>query len=45
MQNKQTDLISNIIPKRHGIFTENFTISFSNTGKAGNVPEFKFDIL
>ena len=28
MKNKQIDRISNIISKRHGIFTENFTIFF-----------------
>ena len=29
--------------KRHVFFIENFTISFSNAGKIGNVREFKFD--
>ena len=43
MRKKIIDLISNIISKCHGIFTENFTIFFSNAGKTGNVPEFKFD--
>ena len=38
--NKQTDHISNIMSKR--TFTEKFTIFFSNAGKAGNVPGFKF---
>ena len=37
------DLIS--MSKRHGIFTENFTILFSNTGKTGNEAEFKFDLF
>ena len=43
MNNKLIDHISKIISKRHGIFTENFTISFSNAGKTGNVREFEFD--
>ena len=29
--------------KSNGVFTENFTIFFSNTGKTGNVSEFAFD--
>ena len=29
--------------KHHGIFTENFTIFFSNAGKTGNLPEFEFE--
>ena len=29
--------------KRHGILNENFTISFSNSGKTENKLEFKFD--
>ena len=29
--------------KRHGIFTEKFTIFFSNAGKTVNVPEFESD--
>ena len=41
--NKSTDFLNNIMSKRHSIFTENFTIFFSNVGKARNVPEFKFD--
>ena len=43
MKSKSIDLISNIMSKGHGIFTENFTIFFSNAGKTGNVPEFKFN--
>ena len=43
MRNKTIDLISNIMSKRHGIFTENFTIFFSKAGKTGYVPVFKFD--
>ena len=43
MKSKQTDHISEIILKRHCVFTENFTIFFSNAGKTGNVQEFKFD--
>ena len=43
MKNKEIDLISNIMSKRHGIFTENFTIFFSNAGKIENVSKFKFD--
>ena len=27
--------------KRHRVFTENFTIFFSNAGKTENVPEFR----
>ena len=43
MKNKSIDLISNIMSKRHGIFTENFTtIIFSNAGKTGDAREFKF---
>ena len=45
MRNKIIDLISNIMSKCHGTFTENFTIFFSNAGKTGNVPEFEFDIF
>ena len=45
MKNKSIDLIKNIMSKRHSIFTGNFTIFFSNAGKTGNVPEFKFDIF
>ena len=43
MKNRPIDYISNIMPKHHGIFTENFTIFFSNAGKTKNVPEFEFD--
>ena len=43
MKNKQIDHISNLTSKRHGIFTENFTILFSNAEKTGNVQEFEFD--
>ena len=42
-ENKQIDNISKIMSKRHVFFIENFTISFSNAGKIGNVREFKFD--
>ena len=42
MKNKQIDHISNLTSKRQGIFTENFTLLFSNAGKTGNVPEFEF---
>ena len=28
--------------KHHGVFTKKFTISFSNAGKTGDVPEFEF---
>ena len=45
MRNKIIDLISIIMSKRHGIFTENVTIFFSNAGKTGSVPEFEFDIF
>ena len=42
MRNKRIDHISNIMSKRHGIFTGNFIIFFSSAEKAGNVLEFKF---
>ena len=29
--------------KRHGVFTENFTIFFSNAKKTENVQEFEFE--
>ena len=43
MQYKQIHHISKIMLKCHDIFTENFTIYFSNAGKTVNVPEFEFD--
>ena len=43
MKNRRIDHISKIMSKRHGIFAENFTIFFSNAGKVGHVPEFRFD--
>ena len=43
MKNKRNDNMSNIMPKRHSIFTENFTIFFSNAGKIRNVPQIEFD--
>ena len=42
IKNKQIDHINKIMSKRHDIFTETFTISFSNAGKTVNVPEFEF---
>ena len=42
MKNKQIDHMSKIMSKRQGIFNENFTISFSNARKTGNMPEFEF---
>ena len=45
MKNKSIDLISKIMSKRHGIFTENVTILFSIARKTGNMWEFKFDIF
>ena len=33
MKNRSIDVISNIMSKRHGIFTKNRTIFFSNAGK------------
>ena len=45
MKNKSIDLKVDIMSKRHGIFTKNFTIFFSNAGKTKNVLEFKFDIF
>ena len=45
MKNKQIDLTTTVMSKRHGIFTENFTISFSNAGKTRTVLEFKFEIF
>ena len=35
--------MSNIMPKRHGVFTENFTDFFPNAGETKNVPELKFE--
>ena len=29
--------------KRHGVFTENFTIFFKNAGKTENVSELEFE--
>ena len=43
MKNKRTDHISKIMSKRHGVFTENFIVFFSNAGKIGNIPEFGSD--
>ena len=43
MKNKWIDHVSQIMLKRQDIFTENFTIFFSNAGKTVNVPEFEFD--
>ena len=43
MKNNRNDHVSKIMSKSHGIFTENFIISFSNVGKIGNTPEFEFD--
>ena len=45
MKNKQIDLISNIMSKRHNIFAKNFIISFSNAEKTGRKSAFKFDIF
>ena len=39
MKNKRIDHISKIMSKRQDIFTENFTIFYSNA----NVPEFEFN--
>ena len=39
MKNRSIDVISNIMSKRHGIFTKNRTIFFSNAGKIENLPE------
>ena len=41
MKNKWIDIISNIISRCPSIFTENFTIFFSNAGKTENVLEFE----
>ena len=43
MKNKQIDHIIKIMLKRHGVFTKNFTISFSNAEKIRKVPKFEFD--
>ena len=43
MKNKRIHHVSKIMLKRHDIFTENFTIFFSNAGKTVNVPELEFD--
>ena len=37
MKNKRIDHISKIMSKRHGSFTENFTIFFIKTGKTENM--------
>ena len=42
MKNKSINYISNIMSKLHGIFTETFTIFFSNAGKTINIPENKY---
>ena len=42
MKNKRIDHISKITSKCHGIFSENFTMIFSNAGKTGNVLESNF---
>ena len=43
MKNNRIDHISNIMSKRHDIFTKNITIFFSNAGKPVKVLEFEFD--
>ena len=43
MKNKRIDHISKIMSKFHDIFTENFTIFFSNAEKTVNVHDFEFD--
>ena len=43
LKNKQTDHTSNIMSKRHGVFTKNLIIFFSNAGETEDVPEFKFE--
>ena len=43
MKNKQIDQINNVMSKRHGIFSKKIYYPFSNAGKSGNVPQFKFD--
>ena len=43
MINKRIDRTSKIMSKRHGFFTKNLTIFFSNAGKTQNVPENEFD--
>ena len=43
MKNKQIGHKSKIMSERHGIFTENFAIFFSNAGETRNVLEFIFD--
>ena len=40
MKSKWIDDIGKITSKRHDVFTENLTISFSNAEKTGNLPEF-----
>ena len=42
-QQQRVDHISKIISKWYDIFTENFTIFFSNAGKTVNLPKFEFD--
>ena len=41
MKNKSINLINNVMPKLHSIFTKDFTIFFSNVLNTGSVPEFK----
>ena len=43
MKSKRIDHISKIMSKRQNIFTENFTIFFSNAGKTVNLPELEFN--
>ena len=43
MKIKLIDHISKIMSKRHGIFSENFPIYFSNARKTEDVLEFEFD--
>ena len=43
MKKKRLDHTSKIMSKRHGVFTENFNIFFSNPGKTGNVLAFEFN--
>ena len=43
MKNNRINHISKIMSKRHNIFTEIFTIFFSNAAKTVNVPESELD--
>ena len=43
MKNKRIDYISKTMSKRHDIFTQNFTVFFTNAGKTVIMTQFEFD--